>query len=84
MTAHSSIEAMVPPFLCFLQLVEKGSIHLDYDQKIQLLALYKQEKYGRYSPEKDEETGYFDIIGGDRRWGHIHTVLILVLAKFCR
>jgi acyl-CoA-binding protein len=46
---------------------EKDSIPLDYDQKVQLLALYKQEKYGPHSPEKDEETGYFDIIGGDRR-----------------
>jgi acyl-CoA-binding protein len=48
-------------------LAEKDSIPLDYDQKVQLLALYKQEKYGPHSPEKDEETGYFDIIGGDRR-----------------
>ena len=47
----------------------RDSIQLDYDQKVQLLALYKQEKYGPHSPEKDEETGYFDIVGGDRRWG---------------
>jgi acyl-CoA-binding protein len=47
--------------------IEKDNILLDYEQKVQLLALYKQEKYGPHSPGKDEETGYFDIIGGDRR-----------------
>ena len=48
-------------------LVEKDNLQLYYEQKVQLLALYKQEKYGPHSPEKDSETGYFDIIGADRR-----------------
>ena len=49
-------------------LAEKDNLQLDYEQKVQLLALYKQEKYGPHSPEKDSETGYFDIIGADRRY----------------
>ena len=48
-------------------LAEKDNLQLYYEQKVQLLALYKQEKYGPHSPEKDSETGYFDIIGADRR-----------------
>ena len=47
---------------------EKDNIQLDYEQKIQLLALYKQEKYGPHTPDKDSETGYFDIVGADRRY----------------
>ena len=48
-------------------LAEKGNVHLDYDRKVQLLALYKQEKLGPHTPEKDNETGYFDVVGADRR-----------------
>ena len=47
---------------------EKDNIQLDYEQKIQLLALYKQEKYGPHTPDKDSETGYFDIVGAGRRY----------------
>lgn len=32
------------------------------------MALYKQEKLGAYSVEKDTETGYLDIIGSDKRY----------------
>lgn len=51
----------------FFSCTEKDKIHLEYEQKVQLLALCKQEKYGPHTPEKDTETGYFDIIGADRR-----------------
>lgn len=48
--------------------LEKDCIRLEYGQKIKLMALYKQEKLGTYSAEKDTETGYLDIIGSDRRY----------------
>ena len=41
---------------------------MDYHQRVMLLAYYKQEKYGVYSPEKDTNTGYFDLVGSDRRY----------------
>lgn len=41
---------------------------MDYHQRVTLLAYYKQEKYGAYSPEKDTNTGYFDLVGSDRRY----------------
>ena len=44
---------------------------MDYHQRVMLLAYYKQEKYGAYSPEKDTNTGYFDLVGSDRRYVHM-------------
>lgn len=41
-----------------------------------LLAYYKQEKYGAYSPEKDTNTGYFDLVGSDRRYVCINEMSI--------
>jgi len=40
---------------------------MDYHKRVLLLAYYKQEKYGSYGPEKDANTGYFDLVGSDRR-----------------
>ena len=48
--------------------VEKDHLVLDYGQRIKLLAFYKQEKLGPYTPEKDVDTGYFDVMGSDRRY----------------
>ena len=42
-------------------------IKLGYNQKIRLMAYYKQEKLGPYLSEKDTETGMFDVVGADRR-----------------
>ena len=36
--------------------------------QVVLLALFKQIKLGAYSPDKDTDTGYFDVIGSDRRY----------------
>ena len=46
----------------------KDQVKMDYHQRVMLLAYYKQEKYGVYSPEKDNYTGYFDLVGSDRRY----------------
>ncbi len=43
---------------------------------MELLALFKQIKLGAYSPDKDTETGYFDVIGSDRRLVLLYSVLI--------
>ena len=51
----------------YSMITEKDRIVLDYGQKIKLLAFYKQEKLGPYTPEKDADTGYFDVVGADRR-----------------
>ena len=40
---------------------------LDYGQRVKLLAFHKQEKMGPYASEKDADTGYFDVMGSDRR-----------------
>ena len=45
----------------------KDQIKMDYHNRVLLLAYYKQEKYGSYGPEKDTNTGYFDLVGSDRR-----------------
>lgn len=49
---------------------EKDNINLklEYDKRIQLLAHFKQEKLGPFTPDKDVETGYFDVVGSDRRY----------------
>ena len=49
---------------------EKDNINLklEYDKRIQLLAYFKQEKLGPFTPDKDVETGYFDVVGSDRRY----------------
>lgn len=49
-------------------MLEKEHIRLDYHQRVQLLALFKQVKLGSYSVDKDTETGYFDVVGADRRY----------------
>ncbi len=48
--------------------VEKDTIVLDYEQKIRLLAFFKQEKLGPFSADKDSDTGYFDVVGSHRRY----------------
>lgn len=50
--------------------IEKDNINLklEYDKRIQLLAYFKQEKLGPFTPDKDVETGYFDVVGSDRRY----------------
>lgn len=52
--------------LCFYP-SEKEHIRLEYSQRMKLLALFKQVKVGPYSPDKDSDTGYFDVVGADRR-----------------
>ena len=47
--------------------LEKGQIRLEYSQRMELLALFKLIKLGPYSPDKDSDTGYFDMVGADRR-----------------
>ena len=51
-------------------MAEKEQVRLEYGQRIELLALFKQVKLGPYAPEKDTETGYFDMVGSDRRYVH--------------
>lgn len=64
----------VSSFICTLELqivyTEKDNINLklEYDKRIQLLAHFKQEKLGPFTPDKDVETGYFDVVGSDRRY----------------
>ena len=50
------------------QYAERDRISFDYGQKIKFLAFCKQEKLGPYSPEKDLDTGYLDVLGADRRY----------------
>ena len=54
---------------------------MDYHQRVTLLAYYKQEKYGMYSPEKDTNTGYFDLVGSDRRYVCTIVILLVLLYK---
>ena len=64
-------------------LVEKERLCLDYIQRIELLALFKQVKLGPYTPEKDTDTGYFDVVGYDRRYYYVYPyqgVMVLLLA----
>lgn len=50
------------------RLSEKEHVRLEYSQRIQLLALFKQVRLGSYAADKDTETGYFDMVGADRRY----------------
>lgn len=46
---------------------EKDGLAFSYQDKIQLVALFKQISCGQYSESKLPEIGYFDVIGNDRR-----------------
>lgn len=59
-------------FSSFTLSIVKDQVKMDYHQRVTLLAYYKQEKYGVFSPEKDTNTGYFDLVGSDRRYVCIH------------
>ena len=54
---------------------------MDYHQRVMLLAYYKQEKYGTYSPEKDTNTGYFDLVGSDRRYVRMYEVIVIPVVQ---
>ena len=53
--------------LCVCVCTEKDRLQMKYEDRVQLLAYYKQEKYGSYSSDKDNDVGYFDVVGRDRR-----------------
>lgn len=55
-------------FIHLVFLVEKESIHLSYADKLNLVAYWKQVSCGKYDESKIAETGYFDVIGNDRRY----------------
>ena len=61
------IHLKVPPTVLLFPLPEKDHVVLDYGQRVKLLAFHKQEKMGPYATEKDADTGYFDVMGSDRR-----------------
>ena len=61
----------LPSLVSFGCPAEKDQLHLDYAQRVELLALFKQVNLGAYSSDKDTDTGYFDVIGSDRRCLHI-------------
>ena len=52
---------------------------MEYSQRVQLLALFKQVKLGSYSSDKDTGTGYFDMVGADRRYD----IVILHMYSTC-
>ena len=64
------------------QYSERDRISFDYGQKIKFLAFCKQEKHGPYSPEKDLDTGYLDVLGSDRRYRCIVCVCIDVVIVY--
>jgi len=45
----------------------KKVLGLTYDDKLKLVAFYKQVSCGKYDNDKMPETGYFDVVGNDRR-----------------
>lgn len=53
-------------YVCVL-FAEKDRLQMRYNDRVQLLAYFKQEKYGSYSSDKDSDVGYFDVVGRDRR-----------------
>ena len=55
--------------ICFVLLVMLGKkvLALSYDDKLKLVAFYKQISCGKYDSGKMPETGYFDVVGNDRR-----------------
>ena len=46
----------------------KKVLNLSYEDKLQLVAYYKQISCGSYDNSKMPETGYFDVVGNDRRY----------------
>ena len=59
------------------QYSERDRISFDYGQKIKFLAFCKQEKLGPYSPEKDLDTGYLDVLGADRRYVRACAIVVI-------
>lgn len=65
------------PFVCLVSYTEKERMRLDYTQRVELLALFKHVKLGAYSPDKDTDTGYFDVVGSDRRCIIVHRAHVI-------
>merc|ERR1712048_413665 len=45
----------------------KNSLHVTYQEKVDLVAYYKQITCGRFDQAHVPEVGYFDVIGNDRK-----------------
>ena len=47
---------------------ERDYLELNYEQKNNLSAFYKQATYGSFDPEKAPSSGWLDFVGNDRRY----------------
>lgn len=43
------------------------AFHPTYEEKLRLVALYKQVLMGPYNPDASPDVGFFDVLGNDRR-----------------
>lgn len=59
----------------------KKVLNLSYEDKLQLIAYYKQISCGSYDNSKMPETGYFDVVGNDRRY--IFNFLVMTSNEYC-
>ncbi|XP_065055529.1 Golgi resident protein GCP60-like [Rhopilema esculentum] len=65
----------------------KKVLNLNYEDKLLLVAYYKQISCGNYDSSKMPETGYFDVVGSDRRkaWQALANVPVEdAMIKFCQ
>jgi len=62
---------------------EKENLVLTYDDKILLVALWKQVTSGKYDDSKLPEIGYFDVIGNDRKrvWQSLGDISVIEAKK---
>ena len=62
-------------------LTGKKVLALSYEDKLHLVAFYKQISSGSYDSDKMPETGYFDVVGNDRRCAVINFLFYCIFAS---
>ncbi|XP_076852550.1 Golgi resident protein GCP60 isoform X2 [Brachyhypopomus gauderio] len=62
--------------LKFFKEKDGKAFHPTYEEKLRLVALYKQVILGPYNPDASPEVGFFDVLGNDRRkeWASLGTM----------
>lgn len=62
-----SLQELYEMALKFFKDKDGKAFHPTYEEKLRLVALYKQVLMGPYNPDASPDVGFFDVLGNDRR-----------------
>ncbi len=69
---------MIFVILCFAE-KEGKAFHISYKDKLLLVAYSQQVLHGQFLIEKSTPLGYLDVIGRDRRYLFLYSLIYLIL-----